>query len=226
MTLGKYVELSEDLYQYMSGHNPKPDAVAEELIKRTTALGQAAEMQVPPEQGALLTLLAQLLGARHVVEVGTFTGYSTLCLARGVGPDGHVLTCDLSTEWTDIAHEAWERAGVADRIDLRVGPAAVALASLPGTPSIDMAFIDADKPGYIGYWEQLVPRLRPGGLIVADNVFYGGHAADPRATGNAAAIRAFNDHVAADVRVDPVMLPIADGITLARKVPLTPGGTS
>ena len=226
MKVDKDVQLTDELRQYMVSHGTSSGAVAQELIERTHALGQAAEMQIPPEQGALLTLLAQLLDARLVVEVGTFTGYSTLCLARGLAPGGRVVTCDLSAEWTDIARAAWRRAGLSDRIELRLGPAAETLASLPEEPDIDLAFIDADKPGYIGYWEQLVPRLRPGGLIVADNVFYGGAAVDPSAVGNASAIRAFNDHVSADVRVEQVMLPIADGVTLARKLPLSFGGMS
>src|SRR5262249_10344862 len=163
MRIVKDVELTEELREYMVGHGTPPDAVAADLIARTYALGEAAEMPIPPEQGAFLTLLARLVDARLVVEVGTFTGYSTLCLARGTAPGGRVVTCDLSEEWTDIGLSAWRRAGVADRIDVRLGSAAETLASLPEEPVIDLAFIDADKPGYIGYWEQLVPRVRPGG---------------------------------------------------------------
>ncbi|MBB6439701.1 O-methyltransferase [Streptomyces candidus] len=221
----KNVELTGELRRYMIEHGAVPDAVGHELIARTHALGEIAEMQIPPEQGSLLTLLTQLVDARLVVEVGTFTGYSTLCLARGMAPGGRVITCDVSSEWTDMAREAWQRAGVSDRIDLRLGPAAQTLMSLPHESGVDLAFIDADKIGYIDYWEQLVPRLRPGGLIVADNVFYGGAAADPEAKGNAAAIRAFNDHVTADARVEQVMLPIADGVTLARKIKTAPRRT-
>ncbi|WHM41533.1 O-methyltransferase [Streptomyces sp. BPTC-684] len=224
MKLVKDVELTDELRRYMVEHGTPPDTVAQDLIKRTRTLGQVAEMQIPPEQGALLTLLARLVGARLVVEVGTFTGYSTLCLARGVPPGGRVVTCDLSREWTDIAHEAWQRAGVAERVERHLGPAAETLAALPAQPPVDLAFIDADKAGYIGYWEELVPRLRPGGLLVADNVFYGGAVVDAEAVGNAAAIRAFNDHALADARMELVMLPIADGVTLARKLPATTGG--
>ncbi|SEG19117.1 Predicted O-methyltransferase YrrM [Nonomuraea solani] len=223
MTLPKDVEVTDELRRYMVDHGSPPDDVAEELIARTNELGDIAEMQIPPEQGSLLTLLAQLVGARSVVEVGAFTGYSTLCLARGLRPDGHVLTCDLSREWTDIGREAWRRAGVEDRIEVRLGPASETLAGLPEEPSVDLAFIDADKPRYIGYWEQLVPRMRPGGIIAVDNVFYGGDVVDEEAVGNAAAIRAFNDHAQADPRMEQVMLPIADGLTLARKPLATTG---
>jgi caffeoyl-CoA O-methyltransferase len=225
MTLPKDVELTDELRRYMVEHGRTPDTVAQELIAQTQALGGIAEMQIPPEQGALLTMLAQILGARLVVEVGTFTGYSTLCLARGLSPGGQIVTCDLSDEWTSIGRQAWQRAGMHDLVDLRLGPAAKTLASLATEPGVDLAFIDADKTGYIGYWEQLVPRLRPGGLIVVDNVFYGGAVVDTDAVGNAAAIRAFNDHARDDSRMELVMLPVADGLTLARKPLVTTGGT-
>lgn len=224
MKLRKDVELTEALREYMIEHGSPPDSVARELIERTSQLGGIAEMQIPPEQGALLTLLAQLIEARLVVEVGTFTGYSTLCLARGLSPGGKVVTCDLSKEWTDIGRQMWKRAGVDDSIELWLGPASETLTSLPEEPIVDMTFIDADKKGYIGYWELLVPRVRPGGLILVDNVFYSGAVVDAYATGNAATIRAFNDHVQADTRVEVVMLPIADGLTLARKVRNTAEG--
>ncbi|WUI04379.1 O-methyltransferase [Spirillospora sp. NBC_00431] len=213
----KDVELTEKLHAYMVDYGLPPDGVARWLMRRTQELGSAAEMQIPPEEGALLTLLARLVRARLIVEVGTFTGYSTLCLARGLVTGGQVLTCDLSPEWTGIAEQAWRQAGLADRIEVHLRPAAETLAALPEEPVVDLAFIDADKPGYIGYWELLVPRLRAGGLLAVDNVFYGGTVVDPQVVGNAAAIRAFNDHVRADPRMDAVIVPIADGLTLARK---------
>ncbi|MGW7514383.1 class I SAM-dependent methyltransferase [Streptomyces sp. NPDC054796] len=213
----KTVAMTPPLYDYLLAHAEPPTPVQARLIDHTRALGGPAEMQIPHEQGVFLTLLARLMRARHIVEVGTFTGYSTLALALGQPTGGRVVTCDTSEEWTGIARDAWQAAGVADRIEVRLGPAADTLRELPGRQWIDMAFIDADKPGYRDYWEELVPRMRPGGLLLADNVLYGGEAADPEPTGNARAIRAFNDHVRADDRVEAVMLPLADGLTLARK---------
>jgi caffeoyl-CoA O-methyltransferase len=215
----KSIVLTSPIYQYLLEQAEPPTAVQRQLIDRTEALGGPAEMQIPREQGVFLTLLSQMIGARTIVEVGTFTGYSTLCLALGLQAGGKVITCDLSEEWTRIAQDAWEQAGVADRIEMKIGPAARTLRALPSEPEIDLVFLDADKTGYLDYWEQLVPRVRPGGVLLADNVLYGGEAANPEATGNAAAIRAFNDRVRGDGRVTSVLLPVADGLTIARKLP-------
>jgi caffeoyl-CoA O-methyltransferase len=153
-----------------------------------------------------------------VVEVGTFTGYSALCIARGLPDDGQLLACDVSEEWTAIARRYWERAGVASRIDLRLGPALDTLRALPADTRFDMGFIDADKPTYPAYYEEILTRLRPGGLILVDNVLWFGRVADPAADDpQTLAIRAFNDQVAADPRVDCVMLPVSDGLTILRK---------
>ncbi|MBO0878852.1 MAG: O-methyltransferase [Mycobacterium sp.] len=206
-----------ELAAYVRAQVGEPTAVQHRLIKETMALGGPAEMQIPPEQGVLLTLLARLLDARTAIEVGTFTGYSTLALAEGVGSEGAVITCDISEQWSEIADRAWRDAGVDGRICRLIGLAADTLATLPDKPFADLVFIDADKVGYIDYWELLVPRVRTGGLLIADNVLYAGEAVSPSATGNAAAIREFNDHVLADPRVESVLLPVADGITLARK---------
>lgn len=213
----KSIVMTASIYDYMLRHTAPPSPVQERLIHTTRALGARAEMQIPHEQGVLLTLLAKLVNAHTVVEVGTFTGYSTLCLARGVAPDGRVIACDLSAEWGAIAQDAWRAEGVDDRIDLRIGPASETLSDLGQDVVVDLAFIDADKTGYVEYWELLMPRVRPGGLLLADNVLYHSKVVDEAATGNAAAIRTFNDHVLADDRVDSVMLPIADGLTIARK---------
>jgi caffeoyl-CoA O-methyltransferase len=187
------------------------------LIEETQSLGGVAMMQIAPEQGAFMTLLTRAIGARRAVEVGTFTGYSALCIARGLPADGRLLCCDVSEEWTAIARRHWELAGVANRIDLRIAPAIETLRALPDE-EIDLAFIDADKPSYIRYYEQLVPRLRPGGLLLADNVLWSGRVVDEGADDeNTVAIRAFNDHVAADGRMETVMLPISDGLTIACK---------
>lgn len=213
----KTVPLTREVYAYLVAQAEPPSPVRERLIERTRALGGPGEMQIPHEQGVLLTLLAKLVGARRIVEVGTFTGYSTLALAEGLVPGGRVVTCDVSEEWTSIAREAWKEAGVADRIDLRIGPAVETLAALPTEPVVDLVFLDADKAGYRGYWDQLVPRVRAGGLLLADNVLYGGEAVRSDAVGNGLAIREFNAHVRADGRVESVLLPIADGLTVARK---------
>jgi caffeoyl-CoA O-methyltransferase len=214
----KSFALSPELHAYLVAHGTPPDAVLRDLIAETKALGGISLMQIAPEQGAFLTLIARLLGAKRVVEVGTFTGYSALCLARGLGRGGQLLCCDISEDWTAIAKRYWQRAGVADRIELRIGPAADTLRSLPSDPVIDLAFIDADKGGYPVYYEELLARLRPGGLILVDNVLWMGKVADPTdAEEQTELIRRFNEKVAEDERVDRVMLPIADGLTFARK---------
>jgi caffeoyl-CoA O-methyltransferase len=214
----KSLGLSAELHAYLVAHGPPPDPVLESLAAETRALGGIAIMQVAPEQGALLTMLVKLIGARRVVEIGTFTGYSALCLARGLSGDGKLLCCDVSEEWTAIAKRHWEKAGVADRIELVIAPALETLRALPRTQELDLAFIDADKTSYIDYYEEILTRLRPGGLILVDNVLWAGNVVNPAASdANTAAIRRFNDHVTADRRVESVMLPISDGLTFARK---------
>jgi caffeoyl-CoA O-methyltransferase len=157
-----------------------------------------------------------MVDARFAVEVGTFTGYSSICIARGLSPRGKLLCCDVSEEWTAIARRYWKSAGLDKCIELRLGPAIETLQELPDRPHIDLAFVDADKSGYIDYWEELVPRMRPGGVIVVDNVLWSGDVVDAAVTDpDTEAIRAFNDHACADGRVDLVMLPIADGVSLA-----------
>jgi caffeoyl-CoA O-methyltransferase len=216
----KSFQLSPEIHAYLVEHGSPPDDIQRELIAETAGLGPIAMMQVAPEQGAFLTLLVSLMGTQRAVEVGTFTGYSALCIARGLAPGGSLLCCDVSEEWTALGRRAWERAGVADRIDLRIAPAAETLAALPTEPHIDVAFIDADKEGYITYYEELVPRLRPNGVVLVDNVLWSGNVVDAGVDDtNTRAIRAFNDHAAADPRTQTVMLPIADGLTVARKLP-------
>ncbi|TMA34697.1 MAG: SAM-dependent methyltransferase [Deltaproteobacteria bacterium] len=214
----KSLGVSPELHAYLVAHGPPPDPVLDSLARETQALGPISIMQVAPEQGALLTLLARLTRTRHAVEIGTFTGYSALCLARGLPEDGRLLCCDTSEEWTAIARRHWEKAGVADKIELRIAPAIETLRALPRRTELDLAFIDADKTSYIDYYEEILARLRPGGLILVDNVLWGGNVVNPDANdANTAAIRRFNDHVAADRRVESVMLPISDGLTFARK---------
>ncbi|MER6146280.1 O-methyltransferase [Streptomyces sparsogenes] len=202
----------------MLGHNPPLDPVQRELVEVTHArLPEVAGMQSAEEQGPLLAFLVRLTGARHIVEVGTFTGFSALSMAQALPADGKLIACDVSEEWTAYGREAWAKAGVADRIDLRIAPALDTLRAMPAEPHIDLAYLDADKGNYIAYWEELVPRMSPGGLIVADNVFFHGSVVDPEATGSGAAIKAFNEHVSADDRMEAVMLTVADGLTLARR---------
>jgi caffeoyl-CoA O-methyltransferase len=175
-------------------------------------------MQIAPEQGAFMSWLARALGAKRALEVGVFTGYSTLCLARGLPDDGRVLALDVSAEWTAIGLRHWERAGVAHKIELRLGPALDSLRALPSEPAFDLAFIDADKTGYAAYVEEILPRLRTGGVILVDNVLWGGSVVDPaRGDRDTLAIRAFNAAMARDPRVDAVMIPLSDGLTLLRK---------
>ncbi|HZN18744.1 MAG TPA: O-methyltransferase [Micromonosporaceae bacterium] len=213
------ISLTDDLHAYLVAHGATPDPVAQELIEATHAIHpDQAGMQIAPEQAAFLQLLARIIGARHAVEVGTFTGYSALAIARGLAPGGRLVCCDISAEYTGLARKYWARAGVADRIELRLGPAAETLRAMPGEPHIDLAFIDADKTGYPTYWAELVPRMRPGGLILVDNVLRHGRVLDPAPDDeDTRVIARFNADVLADERMESVMLPIADGLTLARR---------
>ena len=212
--------VTDDVRDYAVGHSSwRPDDVVRRLRSETLALGNVAGMQIGDDQGQLLTMMARLVGARRAVEVGTFTGYSSLCIARGLTADGSLLCCDISEEWTAIGVRAWERAGLRDRIELRIAPALQTLSALPDQPDIDLVFIDADKAGYAAYWDELVPRVRQGGVVLADNVLWSGEIADENVTGaDIDALRAFNDKVAADTRVEVVVLPAFDGLTIARRL--------
>jgi caffeoyl-CoA O-methyltransferase len=211
------VDLTPELHRYVVSHSAPLGPVAEELVTATARLfPESAAMQIPPEQAGLLSMLVRILGARNAIELGTYTGYSALAIARGLAPGGRLLCCDVSEEWTAIARAHWAKADVADRIDLRVAPAIDTLRSLPPDPAVDFVFMDADKRSYTQYWAELVPRMRPGGIIAVDNVLRHGRVAspdDPRA----AVMREFNDLVVADDRVEVVMLPLSDGLTLAQR---------
>lgn len=210
--------LTTELHDYLVEHALPLDGVQEDLVVETSALGDVSGMQIAPEQGAFMTLLTRLIGATRAVEVGTFTGYSALAVAYGLPADGHLLALDVSEEWTAIARRYWERAGVADKIDLRLGPALETLRGLPREETFDLAFIDADKQGYRDYYEELLLRLRPNGVVLVDNVLWSGMVLDESAEDDdTVALRAFNDALAADDRVDVVVLPLADGLTVARK---------
>jgi caffeoyl-CoA O-methyltransferase len=211
--------ISPELHAYVVEHSAPVDEVLADLAEETARLfPEHRGMQIGPEQGAFTTLLTRVCGARDVVEIGTFTGYSSICFARGLPEDGRLLALDVSEEWTSVARRYWERAGVADMITLRLGPALESLRALPEEPQFDLAFVDADKEGYVGYWEELVPRVRAGGLILADNTLSHGRVVDPENTSSAVqGIRDFNDRLVADDRVTQVLLPIGDGLTLARR---------
>ncbi len=208
------------LADYVRAHSEPLDEIARALVERTVLLGGVAGMQVGADQAALLTILARVTGARRAVEVGTFTGLSSLSIARGMAPDGHLVCCDVSEEWTGLAREAWAQAGLDGRIDLRIGPAAETLAGdVFGDEPIDLAFVDADKPGYATYHDLLVPRLRPGGLLVVDNTLWSGEVVEPdEADANRTAIRAYNEKAAADPRLATVVLTVGDGVTLNVKL--------
>ena len=200
---------------------PPPDAVLDQLRADTASLGDVSIMQVSPDEGALLTILTRLAAATFAVEVGTFTGYSSICIARGLKAGGRLLCCDVSEQYTSIARRAWERAGLADRIELRLAPALETVRALPQGESIDLAFIDADKPNYVNYYDELLPRLRPGGVILADNTLWSGQVADAALDdddANLSAIRQFNDTIAADTRVASYILPVSDGLTIITKL--------
>lgn len=212
-------QISLELNEYLAAHTSQPDQVLAELAGETARRFPAdSGMQIGHEQGIFMTLLTRLMRASTVIEIGTFTGYSAICLARGLGDEGRLLCCDVSEEWTSVARRYWQKAGVAGRIDLRLGPALDTLRALPAGMVVDLAFIDADKTGYIGYWEEIVPRVRPGGAILVDNTLSHGRILDAsNRDRNVVAIREFNDHAAADGRVDLVLLPIGDGLTLASR---------
>ncbi len=211
--------LGGQIAEYIVEHGTPPDDVQAALIAETKAkVGDLSMMQISPEQGAFMQLLTRAIGAERAVEVGTFTGYSALCIARGLVDGGRLTCCDVSEEWTAIGREAWKRAGVDDRIELVIAPAIETLRALPRDEPIDLVFIDADKPSYGAYYDELLPRVRTDGLLLIDNVLWSGAVVDESAQDeNTQAIRAFNDKVAADDRVESVMLPLGDGVTVLRK---------
>lgn len=210
----------EDIASYATAHSTARDAVQQQLVERThAATGSAAGMQIGGDQGVFMEILVRSIGAKNAIEIGTFTGYSSLAVAKGLGPDGHLLCCDVSEEWTAIAREHWELAGVADRIDLRIAPAIETLASLDPATRFDLAFIDADKPAYAAYLEALYPLLRPGALVLVDNTLWSGNVLEPADPNdhNTVALKALNDALAVDDRFTVAMLTIGDGVTLLEK---------
>jgi len=214
----KFTPLTSALYAYVAAHRSERDPLLAELAEETAKLGGISRMQVAPDEGALMTLLVRAIGARSAVEIGTFTGYSALCIARGLPDDGRLLCCDLNEEWTAIGRSYWERAGVGERVEVRIGPAIETLRALPAGTRFDFAFVDADKTGYRDYYEEILARLRPNGLVLFDNVVWMGTVLDERtADETTRALRALNDFLADDPRVESVMLPVSDGLTIVRK---------
>ena len=216
----KGLGLSDEVQDYVVRHGSPPDEALLRLTERTMeATGMRSRMQIAPEQGSFMTWLTRTLGVRNAVEIGTFTGYSAICVARGLAEGGRLVCLDVSEEWTAIARDAWAEAGVDDRIELHIGPAADTLAAMPAEEQFDMAFIDADKTSYEAYIDLVHERLRPGGVVLVDNVLWGGSVAfDDAQDPDTVALRAFNDARVTDDRWDTTMLPISDGITLLRKL--------
>jgi caffeoyl-CoA O-methyltransferase len=214
----KFISLTPELYDYVIAHGHNRDLIREELAAETAKLGWVSVMQIAAEQGTFMGLLAAAIGARSAVEVGTFTGYSALCVARALPADGRLLCCDVNEEWTSIGRRYWERAGVANKITLKIAPAAETLKALPANHTFDFAFIDADKTNYGIYYEEILKRLRPNGLILLDNVLWNGAITDQsKQDDDTRALREINDKVANDSRVEAVMLAVADGLTIVRK---------
>ena len=207
--------VAEAIENYARQHTTPRHPVYERLRDVTLRDATCPQMQVGPLEGTLLTLLARLTGARRAVEIGTFTGYSALSIAEGMAPDGQLITCDIDPVATSIAKTHWAQSPWADRIRLVLGPAKNTLATLEGP--IDLAFIDAEKAGYVDYWEAIVPMLRPGGVIVVDNVLWSGSVLDPQEPSDHAIVR-FNQHSQQDDRLEQVMLTVRDGILVGVRV--------
>jgi len=216
----KYIPLNDRLYRYVCAcRSNADDPLLEALRQETEALGDVSRMQISREQGSFMTLLVAAVGAKSAIEVGTFTGYSSICIARGLSPRGRLLCLDASAEWTAIARRYWALAGVANRIELRLGDAIPTLEKLPRPATFDFAFIDAAKEEYQDYYELILPRIRRNGLIFFDNMLWGGRLGGRRLTqGSGRAIDKLNRKLARDDRVECVLLPIADGLQLCRKL--------
>ncbi len=213
------IELTESVYSYLLQSGIQESSIAYELRVKTQESTPWHMMQISPEQGAFMALLVRLIGAKKTIEVGTFTGYSALVVAEALPEDGRIIACDVSEEWTSIARDFWERAGLRNKIDLRLRPATETLDEIidqGGADSFDFAFIDADKANYDDYYERCLVLLRPGGLVGIDNVLWGGRVADDTTNDDdTLAIRALNEKVRTDQRVSATILPIGDGLTLA-----------
>ena len=218
--MAKITSLTQDLYRFILRNRTSETQLLGELRHETQQrIGELAGMMISEEQGLLLRMLVAAIGAKQVVEVGTFTGYSAICMASALPADGKLLCCDVSDEWTAIGVPYWRRSGLSDHIDLRIGPALDTLRALPSEPTIDFAFVDADKDNYVAYFEALLPRVRPSGLLAFDNVMWHNWMMDAaNQDAETIGIREFNDHILGDNRIESVMLHVGDGITLIRKL--------
>jgi caffeoyl-CoA O-methyltransferase len=212
--------LTPELSDYVRARSEAPDDVAADLLAETAALAERGEapatFQIAPEQGAFMQLLTRAVGARRAIEIGTFTGFSALCIARGLPDDGSLLCLDRSEEWTAVARRYWERAGLGDRIELRLGDALPALQALPAVETFDLAFVDADKTAYPAYVEELYNRMTTNGLVLLDNTLWNGRVLDPQSDDDRA-LAALNAALATDPRWETVLLPLSDGLTVLRK---------
>jgi caffeoyl-CoA O-methyltransferase len=205
-----------ELRDHLASQGSPPDPVLQDLSRETAdRYPQQAHMRVDPVQASLLAVLTRAAKAQLAIEIGTFTGYSSICIARGLLPGGKLICCDTSDEWTSVAKKYWQKAGVDGRIDLRLGPPLDTVASYPAEPLFDLAFIDADKNDNLTYWLELVPRMRPGGLLLVDNAFWGGELVGFARDGRVMYVREFNDLAAADSRVDLALAPVAHGLLVA-----------
>jgi caffeoyl-CoA O-methyltransferase len=220
--VSKFTALTDELHAYLVEHGARQDEVLGRVQAETEAMGDISVMQIAPDQGAFMTVLAKLIGAGEAIELGTFTGYSAICIARGLEPGGRLVCCEISEEFAETAASNFEDAGVAGRVEIRIGPALDTLRALPERELFDLAFIDADKGNYPEYYELCLQRLRAGGVILLDNVLSAGRVLDVAALpedqrANVEAISELNDRIRDDDRVDIAMVGIADGLTIARK---------
>ena len=220
--MSKFTSIDDDLHAYMVEHGARQDDVLARVQAETEAMGDIAVMQIAPDQGAFMSVLARAVGTREAIELGTFTGYSAICIARGLEPGGRLTCCELSEEYAQTAARNFEAAGVADRIEIRIGPALDTVREMPERELYDLAFIDADKPNYPAYYEECLARMRSGGLILLDNVLSAGRVLrrdglDPDSAASVEAIHELNELIRDDERVDVAMVGIADGLTIARK---------
>jgi caffeoyl-CoA O-methyltransferase len=215
----KFLSVDQKLYDYLARHrSDADDPLLLELRAETLALGDVSKCQISDEQGTFLTILTTAIAARTALEVGTFTGYSSICIARGLGPGGKLICLDQNAEWTAIAKRYWARAGLSERIELRLGPAIPSLRALTPPPPFDLVFIDAEKTEYDAYYELVLPHVRQNGLILFDNMLWGGRLGSGQVEeASGRAIDALNQKLAKDPRVEAVLIPVADGIQLCRK---------
>lgn len=214
------LNLNDQLYQYLLDHSLRETETMRQL-REITAQHEWSRMQISPEQGQFMALLVNIIGAQRIIEIGTYTGYSALCMAQALPEHGQLICCDMSKEWTDIGRPFWQQAGVEKRIQLRIAPALETLDQLLAnneTEPFDLAFIDADKTNYLNYYERCLTLIRQGGLILFDNTLWSGHVADAsKQDEDTVAIRALNETLHNDKRISMSLLPIGDGLTLVRK---------